>query len=95
MIIWEYCSWSSVDRSLSGLFCCSARPICRTAVLAGCVGQKLVRENPWQGASRCHVTNVATAGFLLSCKKFTWSVFISGVILLRMPPWLGMVLTAD
>lgn len=64
----------SVNRNLSVLFCCSACVISRTAALAGCIGQKLVRENPWQGAPRCHVTNVATAGFLLSYKKFTWSV---------------------
>lgn len=64
----------SVNRNLSVLFCCSACVVSRTAALAGCIGQKLVRENPWQGAPRCRVANVATAGFLLSCKKFTWSV---------------------
>lgn len=46
--------------------------ISRTVALAECVGQELMRGNPWQDAPRCHVTNVATAGFLLSCKKCKW-----------------------
>lgn len=87
LFLWALSAGTSQD--------CSACLICRTAVLAGCVGQEPVRESPWQGAPRCRVTNVATARFLLSCKKFTWSLFIWGVILLRMPAWLGMVLTAD
>lgn len=64
----------SVSRNLSALFCCSACLISRIAALSGCVQQRPGRENPWQGAPRCHVTNAATAGLLLSCKKFTWSV---------------------
>lgn len=65
-------SVGSVNRNLSIFFCCSCWLISRTVALAGCVGQKLVRENPWQDALRCRVTNLVTAGFLVSCKKFKW-----------------------
>lgn len=61
----------SAGRSLSGSLCCS--PVQGCCLGWGCRAQSREGE-PLAGCSRCHVSNVAAAGFLLSCKKFTWSI---------------------
>lgn len=65
-------SVSSVNGNLSVCCCCSVCLVSSTVALSECVEQMPGRGDPWQDVPYCQVTNVATAGFLLSCKKFKW-----------------------